>query len=120
MSEDMEQIIVDCGNHRERFTGRWLVVPDRIGTRADADDYDTVGHWDAGAYWGVALSDKGNLVVYTAHCNERWPGQLDVFATFEELERAITEAGTPVIPRSILGELSLAIGRGPIIIDRDI
>ena len=66
--QDMERIEVDVedahGSLRTlAFTGRWLVAPDSDATRTAEPGYD------AGAYWGIALTAKGRIAVYTAHCN---------------------------------------------------
>lgn len=60
------------------FTGRWLVEPDSNETRTDEG-----GH-DAGAYWGIALTQRGRFAVYAAHCNERWPAHLEDYDTLDQ------------------------------------
>ena len=69
MQNDMEEITIEVGEPAVdiAFTGRWLVQPDPDETR---------GGSDAGAYWGVALTRRGRIAVYTAHCNDRWPAVL--------------------------------------------
>jgi hypothetical protein len=69
----MKEITVDIGDPSLTvgFTGHWLVEPSRDETRTAEDGYD------AGAYWGIALTKRGRIAVYTAQCNERWPARLD-------------------------------------------
>lgn len=82
------QITVEVGDpaRTEGFVGRWLVEPDSDDTRTAEE-----GH-DAGAYWGVALTRRGRIAVYTAHCNERWPGQL---VDYDNIENAGKDRSTP-------------------------
>lgn len=79
LREGMERIELDMGNHDVAFNGQWLVVPDDFETRAD----DPTGAWDAGAYYGVALTGKGKIAVYAAHCNQRWEPHFETYATIE-------------------------------------
>jgi hypothetical protein len=83
--QDMERIEVDVadghgGLRTLAFTGRWLVVPDSAETRASEED--GVGY-DAGLYWGVALTKRGRIAVYVAHCNHDG-GSLFHFDTLDE------------------------------------
>jgi hypothetical protein len=64
------------------FRGRWLVEPDSDGTRSSEPTAD------AGAYWGVALTARGRIAVFVAHCNERFPPQLDDFETLDDAKAA--------------------------------
>lgn len=94
-----ETITVNVGedNHEELFRGRWLVEPDRDATRA-GDDF--------GAYWGVAQTEKGNIAVFAAHCNERWPAQLTAYSSLDEADdddlpqairdQVLAELGQPI------------------------
>src|SRR2546421_7459354 len=52
--DEMEKITVEVGEPSLTigFTGRWLVDPDTDETRGGAD---------AGAYWGVALTQRGRI-----------------------------------------------------------
>jgi hypothetical protein len=73
IARGMEKITVDVGEPSLTvgFTGHWLVEPSLDETRTAEDGYD------GGAYWGVALTERGRIAVYTAHCNERWPANLN-------------------------------------------
>lgn len=80
-------------SHEVRFRGRWLVEPDPdLRTAADG--------FDAGAYFGVAQTAKGNIAVYVAHCNERWPAQLNAF---KSLDQAELPADIDAVARAALG-----------------
>jgi hypothetical protein len=59
------------------FIGRWLVAPDDDSRTAE-DGYD------AGSCYGVALTTKGNFVVYVYHVNDRWPPEYKVYASLAE------------------------------------
>lgn len=75
MQKEMERIEVEmwrgdadeafAERYELAFTGRWLLEPDPEETRTTER-----GHHDAGAYWGVALTAKGKIAVYVAHCND--------------------------------------------------
>jgi hypothetical protein len=69
MERGMQEITVEVGEPQLTvgFTGRWLLTPDPDETR---------GGSDTGAYWGVALTARGRIAVYTAHVNEMWPALL--------------------------------------------
>jgi len=75
-SGDMEKIIVEVGypSLTVGFTGRWLVEPDPDETR---------GGDDAGAYWGIALTQRGRIAVYVAHCNDGWPASLNDYSSLD-------------------------------------
>ncbi len=62
-----------------QFVGRWLVYPDPDETRAG---------YDPGTYYGVALTQKGNIAVYNRHVNDMAAPSLNVYSSFEEAERA--------------------------------
>ena len=96
--KDLEEIQVTIGerNRLEAFAGRWLVEPDRDKTRTGEEGYD------AGAYWGVALTRRGSIAVYTAHCNEGWPAELEVFDSIDDAE---------LLPEDIKGDASAALGQ---------
>jgi Post-segregation antitoxin CcdA len=102
----MRPITVETGEPAvtQRFTGRWLVEPDREGTRSrDARDKD--------AYWGVALTRRGRFAIYVAHRDDRWPARLNDYDTLDEafkhaprdiIDRAAAELGeTQVVWRDI-------------------
>ena len=102
MQMSTEAIRVELGGHHDsyrpvEFEGRWLVEPDRDETRTTEESYDR------GAYWGVALTKKGNIAVYTAHCNDGFDATLDSYASFEEAEAA-------GVPADILGTASVEAG----------
>lgn len=99
--DDLEEIQVTTGEaHRtEAFAGRWLVEPDPDGTRTSEEGYDH------GAYWGVALTKRGSIAVYTAHCNDGWPATLEVFATLDAAE----------LPEDIKADAAAALGREHVI-----
>jgi post-segregation antitoxin (ccd killing protein) len=79
--EDLEVTIEDRnGVPRKRvFEGRWLVYPDPDDSRAESDD------WDAGAYYGVALTGRGRIAVYAQHVNERWPAELNDYDELDDV-----------------------------------
>jgi hypothetical protein len=111
-NKDFKRIEVECENTRtgmisiEAFTGRWLVEPDSDETRTNEDGYD------AGVYWGVALTRRGRIAVYAAHCNSGG-GQLEDYDDLDEAEgaghpkdiitiaRAELTGSTPVFERDI-------------------
>lgn len=85
---EMQQITVQTGHDYERtegFTGRWLVAPDSEETRTGEEG------WDAGTYWGIALTKKDQIAVYTAHCNEKQPGRLKAYRSLEQAEGDVPE-----------------------------
>ena len=86
----METIEVGLWGPEERpypvqFVGRWLLYPDPDETRTGEPGYD------AGGYYGVALTQRGNIAVYWAHCNEGRAPTLHTYSSFEEAE----EDGVP-------------------------
>ncbi len=94
----MEKIRVELWRSKDdetpyeaEFVGRWLVYPDRDETRTGERFSSAGGQYDAGAYWGVALTRRGKIAVYTAHCNDGFAPMLDVYDSFEKAE----EAGEP-------------------------
>jgi hypothetical protein len=78
------------------FTGRWLVEPDSDGTRTNEPDND------AGAYWGIALTQRGRIAVYTAHCNDGWPAHLE---DYDSLDQAADH-----VPADIIGLAARELG----------
>jgi hypothetical protein len=86
----MESIEVDVWGPEERpyqkaFVGRWLVPPNETETRTEEPGYD------AGAYYGVALTRRGNIAVYSRHVNDGFPPILTAYGSFDEAE----EDGVP-------------------------
>lgn len=82
---DAARVVVDMQDAngtawREAFNGRWLVEPDPNGTGSTEPEVD------AGAYYGVALTVNGRIVVYTAHCNDGWPPALTAYDTLDDAE----------------------------------
>lgn len=105
---DMEQITVEVGDDYSRtegFFGRWLVEPDSDGTRTSEEGSDT------GTYWGVALTKRGRIAVYAAHCNHRFPGRL---VDYDDIDGAAGD-----LPEDILADAKAALGRQHVIM-RDI
>jgi hypothetical protein len=102
--EGMGEITVDVGEPplAKSFAGRWLLGPDSDETRTGLDGYD------AGAYWGVALTRRGRIAVVTAHCNERWPADLKVYETLDAAE----EDG---VPADILALAGAELGQDRVI-----
>lgn len=87
-AEEMDEITLDVGDPTVKvgFVGRWLVEPDRNETRSSEEGQD------AGAYWGVALTKRGRIAVYTAHCNDAWPASLKDYDSLNDAEAAGTPA----------------------------
>jgi Post-segregation antitoxin CcdA len=99
IARGMEKITVDVGEPSLTigFTGRWLVEPSRDETRTAEDGYD------GGAYWGgVALTERGRIAVYTAHCNERWPANLN---DYDSLDQAAEH-----VPANIIAHVAAELG----------
>ena len=86
----MVKITVDVGDPSLTvgFTGRWLVDPDSDETRTAEPGYD------AGAYWGIALTRRGRIAVYTAHCNDGWPAHLE---DYDSLDQAANHVPADII-----------------------
>jgi hypothetical protein len=80
-----------------QFEGRWLVEPDPDETRTTESGYDP------GAYYGVALTGRGNIAVYRAHSNDGFDAELKAYDSFEEAE-------ADGMPADILGTASAEAG----------
>jgi hypothetical protein len=83
----MESIEVELWGPEERpykatFVGRWLLFPDEMETRTGEPGYD------AGAYYGVALTRRGDIAVYTRHVNDGFAPSLNTYGSFEKAEEA--------------------------------
>ncbi len=95
----MQEITIEVGDPilTQGFTGYWLVEPSRDETRTAEEGYD------AGAYWGVALTKRGRIAVYTAHRNERWPASLN---DYDSLDQAAGHVPADILARAAaeLGE----------------
>jgi hypothetical protein len=106
---NMEKIVMAFLDIQDRptiwksFTGSWLVGDNLDGLRAEDDSRN----WDAGAEWSVARSEKGNLVVYSTHCNGGFTPEMKVYDSFEALKDA---AGKDGIPINIVAETAAALG----------
>jgi hypothetical protein len=83
----MEKITVEVGEPAltTGFIGRWLVMPGRDETRTGEEGYD------AGAYWGIALTQKHRIAVYTAHCNDRWAPVINDYDTLDDAAEDVPE-----------------------------
>jgi post-segregation antitoxin CcdA len=104
----METITVETGDDygiTEGFVGRWLLAPERDETRTGES------RWDAGVYWGVALTARGRIAVYTAHCNQLYPGVLKSYDTFAD--------ATKILPPDIAAQAASELGEDFVIM-RDI
>jgi len=102
MQSSIEAIRVELGGcslpvRQVEFEGRWLVEPDANETRTTEEGYD------AGAYYGVALTKRGNLAVYCAHVNNGFDAALSPYNSFEEAE-------ADGMPADILGAASADAG----------
>jgi hypothetical protein len=104
LGRGMEEITVDVGEPSLTvgFTGRWLIEPSHDETRTAETGYD------AGAYWGVALTKRGRIAVYTAHCNERWPARL---RDYDGLDQAASDA----TPADIIARAAAELGETRVI-----
>lgn len=104
-SHDMEQITVDVGEPSLTvgFTGRWLLEPDAHLTRTSEAGYEAATSWDADAYWGIALTGRGRIAVYSGRCTDGWPARLDDYDT---LDQAADHVPADIIARAAaeLGE----------------
>ncbi len=67
--------------YQAQFVGQWLLDPDPEETRTSEPGFD------AGAYYGVALTQRGNIAVYTRHVNDGFAPMLEVYGSFEEAEQ---------------------------------
>lgn len=87
------------------FDGRWLVEPENDETRTGEEGYD------AGAYWGIALTKRGRYAVFTAHCNEQWPATLKDYDTLDAAAADGTPADIIALAKQELGEEHVIIWR---------
>jgi Post-segregation antitoxin CcdA len=94
---EMEKITVEVGEPSLTigFTGRWLVEPDPDETR---------GGSDAGAYWGVALTQRGRIAVYVAHVNDGWPASLNDYPSLDA-------AANDNVPEEIIVRAAAELGK---------
>jgi hypothetical protein len=84
------------------FTGRWLVEPDPDETRAGDD---------AGAFWGVALTQRGRIAVYVAHVNHGWPASLNDYPSLDT-------AANDDVPEVIIARAAAELGETRVILRR--
>lgn len=84
----------------EAFAGRWLIEPGD----------DNRGTEDAGACYGIALTAKGRIAVYSYHVNDRWPPHLGVY---DNLDQA--EAETSGLPKELLAAAASEMGEQRIV-----
>ena len=92
MQEDMETIEVLIGTsiytgRRVQFEGRWLVKPSPNNPRS-FEGAIKVGADRKGVYYGVALTRRGNIAVYTGSTQLNHDDKLDHYGSFEEAEQA--------------------------------
>jgi hypothetical protein len=66
--------------YRAAFVGRWLLWPDENETRTGEPGYD------AGAYYGVALTRREKIAVYMRHVNDGFPPKLKIYDWFDDAE----------------------------------
>jgi hypothetical protein len=96
---DLKEIVVEVGNPEiaTGFTGRWLVEPDTDDSRTSEEG------WDAGLCWGLALTKRGRIAVYTAHCDGDWPAELH---DYDNLSDAADDVPADILARATtqLGE----------------
>lgn len=81
--EGMENIQIELGGPEDttytaEFVGEWLLAPNEEETRT------TYSGYDAGAYYGVALTRRGKIAVYVQHVNDRWPPYLQTYDSLKE------------------------------------
>ncbi len=101
-TEVIKPIEVRLGGHERplrtvRFVGEWLVWPDEDASRTTEPGYD------AGAYYGVALTENGNIAVYCAHVNGGFDTTLEVYSSIEAAEGA-------GVPPDIMGAAASKLG----------
>jgi hypothetical protein len=88
------------------FSGRWLVEPDPDGTRTEGDAYDV------GTYWGVALTKRGRIAVYSSHRDDGRPASLSHYDSLDE-------AADHWVPANIIARAAAGLG-GQRVLWRDI
>lgn len=99
---DMETIEVQLGGGRygeeygAEFVGRWLLPPGDETRTAEPGN-------DAGVYYGVALTQRGKIAVYSGHVNGLYPYGLNTYDSFEEAE-------ADSVPTDILAAAAAAMG----------
>lgn len=101
----MEEITVEVGDPPVKvgFVGRWLLEPDREKTQTG----------DGGLYWGVALTKRGRIAVYTAHA-------ANVLAPFMRDYDSLDHAKRAEVPASIIAIAAGGLATEERVIWRDI
>ena len=100
LGDQMERITIDMSDkYGERtwtagFTGTWLVYPDDDSRTAEEG-------WDSGVAWGVALTQKNRIAVFTRHVNTD-------DSQFEHYDSISDAAGK--VPGDILSQAAGALG----------
>jgi hypothetical protein len=108
LQNGMGDLTVEMGDEDRyiaTFTGRWLVEPDPDETRPGPDEYG----FDAGSYYGVAATGKGQIAVYAAHVNEGWAPSLETRPRLEDFEQEIPEAVYEAAAAALSGAVRLDI-----------
>lgn len=79
---ELERITVQVGEQSLTvgFEGRWLVYPDPDHSRTREESHD------AATYYGVALTARGRIAVYSAHVNDWRPAELMDFDSLDDAE----------------------------------
>ncbi len=95
---EMEEITVEVGEPvlTVGFTGRWLVEPDPNQDHGGGDG-------DAATYWGIALTRRGRIAVYTAYLVEGWPA---VLQDYDSLHQAADDG----VPERIVALAAAELG----------
>src|SRR5215218_3028199 len=85
------------GAYPAQFVGRWLLYPDPDETGTSEPEYD------AGAYYGVALTQRAQIAVYMRHVNDGFAPTLRVYSSFDEAEQE-------GVPAEVLARAASAAG----------
>ena len=101
LMENMTDIEIEVGAGTRVFEGRWLVHPDEDETRAEGPE------WDAGAYYGVALTARGRIAVYASHVNEMWPAVLTDWDDLDDVPADMLPDNIRQLAGAELGENSV-------------
>lgn len=103
----MEELSVEMWTLSEQpytatFKGRWLIAPD--------DDVRSAGPGaDAGAYWGVAMTAKGNVAVWIGHVNRGFAPELTTYATLDDALGDLPENVAELAEGTATGSVQLDI-----------
>lgn len=104
LAGEMEDIVVEVGGPddiliEQEFKGRWLVKPEpdpTFGSRTRLEGFD------AGAYWGVALTARRQIAVWVGHCNGLWLPGLVVHPGIAQAEKKGLPGDIAALARSEL------------------